>query len=69
MIRLPTTVLAQNNAGVGVKNQQIAGGGDPSESGSGRLDFGHWTAYTFERLSRHRLRHGEAVALGVAHLG
>jgi 3-dehydroquinate synthase len=45
----------------------IAGGGDPFESGSSRpLDFGHWAAHKLEQLSRHRLRHGEAVALGMA---
>jgi 3-dehydroquinate synthase len=45
----------------------IAFGGDPFESGSSRpLDFGHWAAHKLEQLSRHRLRHGEAVALGMA---
>jgi len=45
----------------------IAGGGDPFECGSSRpLDFGHWAAHKLEQLSRHRLRHGEAVAIGMA---
>ncbi len=45
----------------------IAGGGDPFECGSSRpLDFGHWAAHKLEQLSGHRLRHGEAVALGMA---
>jgi 3-dehydroquinate synthase len=45
----------------------IAQGGDPFERGSSRpLDFGHWSAHRLEMLSHHRLRHGEAVAIGVA---
>lgn len=47
--------------------RHIAGGGDPFESGSARpLDFGHWSAHKLEILSRHALRHGEAVAIGIA---
>jgi 3-dehydroquinate synthase len=46
---------------------QIARGGDPFESGSARpLDFGHWSAHKLEALTRHALRHGEAVAIGIA---
>jgi 3-dehydroquinate synthase len=45
----------------------IATSGDPFELGSARpLDFGHWAAHKLESLSRHRLRHGEAVAIGMA---
>ena len=45
----------------------IAGGGDPFEFGSARpLDFGHWAAHKLEQLSNFRLRHGEAVAIGIA---
>jgi 3-dehydroquinate synthase len=45
----------------------IAQGGDPFELGSSRpLDFGHWAAHKLEALTRHRLRHGEAVAVGIA---
>jgi 3-dehydroquinate synthase len=45
----------------------IAGGGDPFESGSARpLDFGHWVAHKLEQLSGFRIRHGEAVAIGIA---
>ena len=41
--------------------------GDPFELGSARpLDFGHWAAHKLEQLSHHRLRHGEAVAVGIA---
>ncbi len=45
----------------------IANGGDPFEFGSSRpLDFGHWAAHKLEQLTEHRLRHGEAVAIGLA---
>jgi 3-dehydroquinate synthase len=47
--------------------RQIAHGGDPFETGSARpLDFGHWSAHKLESLTRHHLRHGEAVAIGIA---
>jgi 3-dehydroquinate synthase len=47
--------------------RQIATSGDPFEMGSARpLDYGHWSAHKLEELSRHRLRHGEAVAIGSA---
>ena len=29
-------------------------------------DFGHWTAHKLESLTLNRLRHGEAVAIGMA---
>ncbi len=46
---------------------QIANGGDPFEMGSARpLDFGHWAAHKLEALTRHHVRHGEAVAIGIA---
>jgi 3-dehydroquinate synthase len=45
----------------------IATAGDPFEMGSSRpLDFGHWSAHKLERLTSHQLRHGEAVAIGLA---
>ncbi|CDF92145.1 3-dehydroquinate synthase [Pseudomonas sp. SHC52] len=45
----------------------ITGAGDPFERGNGRpLDYGHWAAHKLENLSHHRLRHGEAVAVGIA---
>lgn len=47
--------------------EQITQGGDPFERGNGRpLDYGHWAAHKLEKLSHHRLRHGEAVAVGMA---
>lgn len=46
--------------------QHIAGA-DPFESGSSRpLDFGHWSAHKLEQLSDFTIRHGEAVAIGIA---
>lgn len=45
----------------------ITKGGDPFESESARpLDFGHWSAHKLEPLSNFEIRHGEAVAIGVA---
>ena len=42
-------------------------GGDPFEMGSSRpLDFGHWSAHKLEQLTSYALRHGEAVAIGIA---
>jgi len=47
--------------------EHITGAGDPFERGNGRpLDYGHWAAHKLENLSGHRLRHGEAVAVGMA---
>ena len=42
-------------------------GKDPFEFGSSRpLDFGHWAAHKLEHLTDFRIRHGEAVAIGIA---
>lgn len=47
--------------------RQIARGGDPFETGSVRpLDFGHWAAHRLETLTGYDVRHGEAVAIGIA---
>ena len=41
--------------------------GDPFEMGSARpLDFGHWSAHKLEQLTNFSVRHGEAVAIGIA---
>ncbi|MCV6590997.1 MAG: 3-dehydroquinate synthase [Marinobacterium sp.] len=46
---------------------QIVQGGDPFEYGTARpLDFGHWSAHRMESLVNYQLRHGEAVAIGIA---
>ena len=40
---------------------------DPFETGSSRpLDFGHWSAHKLEQLTNFSVRHGEAVAMGIA---
>lgn len=45
----------------------ITRGGDPFEMLEARpLDFGHWSAHKMEPLTGYALRHGEAVAIGVA---
>ncbi|NEO93581.1 MAG: 3-dehydroquinate synthase [Moorea sp. SIO3G5] len=47
--------------------EHIATSGDPFEMGSSRpLDFGHWAAHKLEQLTNYSLRHGEAVAIGMA---
>jgi 3-dehydroquinate synthase len=47
--------------------EHIGHGGDPFESGSSRpLDFGHWCAHKLEELSASEVKHGEAVAIGIA---
>ena len=47
--------------------QHIAEGGDPFERGSSRpLDFGHWSAHKLEYMTDYKIRHGEAVAKGMA---
>lgn len=45
----------------------IGTGGDPFEFGSSRpLDFGHWSAHKIEELTGSDVKHGEAVAIGIA---
>ena len=47
--------------------RHITEGGDPFEMLEARpLDFGHWSAHKLEPISEYRIRHGEAVATGVA---
>src|SRR5690606_13897504 len=47
--------------------EHIRTSGDPFELGTARpLDFGHWSAHKLESLTDFELRHGEAVAIGVA---
>ena len=47
--------------------KHIQNSGDPFEQGSSRpLDFGHWAAHKLEQLSNYEVRHGEAVAIGIA---
>lgn len=47
--------------------EHIATSGDPFEMGSSRpLDFGHWSAHKLEQLTDFEIKHGEAVAIGIA---
>lgn len=47
--------------------EHISSSGDPFEFGTARpLDFGHWSAHKLEQLSEYQVRHGEAVAIGIA---
>lgn len=47
--------------------EHITAGGDPFEMHEARpLDFGHWSAHRLEAMTGFRIRHGEAVAIGVA---
>lgn len=47
--------------------RHITAGGDPFEMLEARpLDYGHWSAHKLEAMSNFDLRHGEAVAIGVA---
>lgn len=47
--------------------RHITEGGDPFEALEARpLDFGHWSAHRLEPITRYAIRHGEAVAIGVA---
>ncbi|MBL8811003.1 MAG: 3-dehydroquinate synthase [Planctomycetaceae bacterium] len=47
--------------------KHITAGGDPFEMLEARpLDYGHWSAHKLEAMTQFELRHGEAVAIGVA---
>jgi 3-dehydroquinate synthase len=47
--------------------RHITQNGDPFEMLEARpLDFGHWSAHKLEALTDFQLRHGEAVAIGLA---
>lgn len=47
--------------------RHITRGGDPFEMLEARpLDYGHWSAHKLETMTGFQLRHGEAVAIGVA---
>ena len=47
--------------------RHITRGGDPFEALEARpLDFGHWSAHKLEPMSGYAVRHGEAVAIGLA---
>jgi len=59
--------LPMIRASVEMHLAHITRGGDPFEAREARpLDFGHWSAHKLEPMTGYALRHGEAVALGVA---
>ena len=59
--------LPMIRASVEMHLAHITRGGDPFEALEARpLDFGHWSAHKLEPTTDFRLRHGEAVAIGVA---
>ncbi|PTQ13036.1 3-dehydroquinate synthase [Sphingomonas oleivorans] len=63
----PEAVATMIRRSAEIHMRQIAEGGDPFEQGSARpLDFGHWAAHRLEELTHGQLRHGEAVAIGIA---
>ncbi|UBM58502.1 3-dehydroquinate synthase [Marinilongibacter aquaticus] len=48
-------------------SDHISNSNDPFEMGSSRpLDYGHWAAHKLEQLTNFGLKHGEAVAIGLA---
>lgn len=75
---IENNALALNDRDLSVMNEliyrcadlhikHIQNSGDAFEQGSSRpLDFGHWAAHKLEQLSSFAIRHGEAVATGIA---
>jgi 3-dehydroquinate synthase len=65
--RDPEAMSAMIRRSAQIHLSHIVNSGDAFERTSARpLDFGHWSAHKLEKLSEHRLRHGEAVAIGLA---
>ena len=65
--REPEAALPMIRASVEMHLAHITRGGDPFEAREARpLDFGHWSAHKLEPMTGFSLRHGEAVAIGVA---
>ncbi|WP_435015327.1 3-dehydroquinate synthase [Tundrisphaera sp. TA3] len=65
--REPVATRAAIRESVRMHLDHITRGGDPFEALEARpLDFGHWSAHRLEPLSQFAIRHGEAVAIGVA---
>ena len=62
-----TAVMPAIRSSVLMHLHHITHGGDPFEQQEARpLDFGHWSAHKLEQITQYRLRHGEAVSIGVA---
>jgi 3-dehydroquinate synthase len=65
--REPSATLPMIAASAEAHRRHITLNGDPFESLEARpLDYGHWSAHKLEAMTDFRLRHGEAVAIGVA---
>lgn len=63
----PEAMAQQIRRSAELHSRHIGTSGDPFEFGSARpLDYGHWSAHKLESLTHHRLRHGEAVSIGMA---
>lgn len=66
-VREPVAVAEAVRRCAALHMEHMAAGGDPFELGSARpLDFGHWAAHALEEATGGALRHGEAVAVGMA---
>lgn len=62
-----TAVMPAIRSSVLMHLHHVTHGGDPFEMQEARpLDYGHWSAHKLEQLTQYRLRHGEAVSIGVA---
>ena len=62
-----TAVMPAIRSSVLMHLHHITHGGDPFEMQEARpLDYGHWSAHKLEQNTKYRLRHGEAVSIGVA---
>lgn len=65
--RVPEVTQNAINRSCQLHLDHITSGGDPFEMLEARpLDFGHWSAHRLEPRTNFELRHGEAVAIGVA---
>jgi 3-dehydroquinate synthase len=65
--REPEASLPIIAASAEAHRRHITQNGDPFEMLEARpLDFGHWSAHKLEALTDFQLRHGEAVAIGLA---
>jgi 3-dehydroquinate synthase len=65
--RDPAAALPMIQTSAEWHRRHITQGGDPFESKEARpLDFGHWSAHRLEAMTEFRVRHGEAVAIGLA---
>ncbi len=67
MDRNPEAMSTMVRRSAQIHLSHIVNSGDAFERTSARpLDFGHWSAHKLESLTAHRLRHGEAVSIGLA---